>query len=134
MAGVVGNFMNQGLNHVFGLKPIKGYIHDGYYGTEIDGIPNGYGRYYVNGQLKYEGQFRDGVFHGKGTLYTIHETTGQSRRFYKGQFYKGVFHGHGKLYDIHTGRVSYSGKFKNGKAKPKWRKLFLCCFYTKVKY
>lgn len=134
MAGFFGNIVNQGINQMMGIGNTKRFGGlNGYYGPEKDGVAHGYGRLYVDGQLKYEGDFSKGVFHGKGIYFTTHEPTGHARKFYKGQFMHGEFHGYGKLYDIHTGKVAYKGRFIHGKAKPSFLKKALSCFmYTKV--
>lgn len=49
--------------------------------------------HYVSGVLKYKGQFLNGLYHGKGTLYFENKHTN-----YKGTFYAGLFHGKGTLY------------------------------------
>lgn len=49
------------------------YYPDGilkFEGNYKDGRPNGYGKsYYASGKLQYEGMWANGVYHGEGTLY-----------------------------------------------------------------
>jgi antitoxin component YwqK of YwqJK toxin-antitoxin module len=57
-------------------NPISGhgliYTEDGriLYEGQLSPTPRGYGReYYPTGQLKYEGEWADGKYHGKGCHY-----------------------------------------------------------------
>lgn len=63
---------------------------------------------YSGEYLFYEGEKKDGLYDGKGTLYF---ENGQIK--YKGEFKNGEYHGSGTEYDI-DGNVIYSGKWKNG--------------------
>ena len=40
-----------------------------YIGTFCNSKPNGFLKYYKNGHIYYEGYWKDGIFHGEGTLY-----------------------------------------------------------------
>ncbi len=60
------------------------------------------------GHLRYDGEFKDDTYNGKGILYFYDGTT-----CYNGQFKKGKYNGKGCLYD-EAGNIIYEGKFKNG--------------------
>ena len=62
--------------------------------------------YDEDGNIKYEGEVRNGLYHGQGTLYL---TDGAK---YEGQFADGKFHGQGTLYYADGGK--YIGEFKEG--------------------
>ncbi|MDD3852749.1 MAG: stalk domain-containing protein [Syntrophomonadaceae bacterium] len=59
-------------------------------------------------KLRYEGEKKDDVFHGKGSLYLGTE------KIYEGEFVKGLIEGQGKLYA--DGQVKYEGMFKDNQA------------------
>ncbi len=63
---------------------------------------------YSGKYLFYDGEEKDNLYDGKGTLYF---ENGQIK--YKGEFKNGEYHGSGTEYDI-DGNVIYSGKWKNG--------------------
>ena len=75
--------------------------------------------YYEDGKLEYEGEFKDGKFHGKGRLYHIL----RGGLLYDGNFKEGEFHGKGRLYDS-KGRLIFEGEFKDGKKVRGARKQF----------
>jgi hypothetical protein len=84
-----------------------------YIGDLFNGKYNGYGklfetRYYEN--IKYEGQFKDGLNHGlgKGKLYKEQ----YSEFLYEGNFIKGNMEGNGILYYEDGKRIFYDGTFK----------------------
>ena len=62
--------------------------------------------YDEDGNLLYEGEMKDGKFHGRGTLYF---NDGDK---YIGQFEKDVFHGQGTIY--YTNGNIYEGQFQDG--------------------
>lgn len=70
---------------------------------------NGYGTVCDDHGIKiYEGELRDGVFHGNGSLFS------KGYLLYKGEFSDGVFNGNGMLY-YPSGVVKCRGSFKKGK-------------------
>ena len=78
---------------------------------------DGFGKiFHTNGQVKYEGQFQGGKFHGKGLSFF---QSGNLR--YEGCFENGQPKGEGKLYhkDGKTLFIEgeFNGKFLNGKGK-----------------
>lgn len=103
-----GNFshgVKEGYGAIYYLSDEDGYeVGDHIEGEFQDNAPNGYGTlYYANGS-KYEGDFLDGLFNGKG-VYT-------SPWFcYEGEFEDGLFDGHGKI-DFYDGRI-FEGAFSN---------------------
>lgn len=73
----VGGFLNQKLNGLGYLKWIKNEISSGkgssvdmlplyYYGEFLDNVQNGFGKIYYSNGDSYTGEFRNGMFHGKG--------------------------------------------------------------------
>lgn len=64
--------------------------------------------------ISYEGECKDDVFSGKGTLYG-----GYGTLWYQGEFKDGLFHGKGTLYYVFTGIPEYEGEFKKDKMKGK---------------
>ena len=68
---------------------------------------NGYGtEYHNNGKNKYQGNFKNGKYHGDGVLF--HEENGAIQ--YCGKFQNGEKHGNGMLYDSESNLV-YEGTF-----------------------
>lgn len=67
------------------------------------------GKMYSNKTILFEGVFEHYSFNGKGTLYYKDGTTMK----YQGEFKDGVFWGAGVLYD-HKGKSIYEGNFENG--------------------
>ena len=63
--------------------------------------------YDEDGNIKYEGEVRNGLYHGQGTLYF------DGKIVYEGQFVDGNFHGVGTLYQ--TDGTKYVGEFKDDK-------------------
>ena len=61
-------------------------------------------KYYKNGNLKYDGEFLNGEYNGKGILYY---ENGEKK--YDGEFLNGEYNGKGSLYE--NGDV-YIGEFK----------------------
>ncbi len=86
--------------------PDKYSIIVGEYDNDIE---NGYVKQYKGGKLLYEGEMKDGKYHGSGTLYD--NNTG--RIIYDGEFKYNEYDGQGTLYD-ENGDVVYQGKFEGG--------------------
>ena len=59
--------------------------------------------------LIYDGDFLNGVYQGKGTLWDS-----KGNLLYEGGFVEGKYSGTGTLYDVATGKVRQTGQFKNG--------------------
>ena len=77
--------------------------------TFKDGNLDGKGKNYFCGNLLYEGEYTDWIYHGKGVLYYL----GTSQKQYEGQFRTGEYDGKGTLYNM-DGTVKYSGKWDMG--------------------
>ena len=91
-------------------KVQKIYDEDGnikYEGEVRNGLYHGQGTLYLTDGAKYEGQFADGKFHGQGTLYIDGEIQ------YKGQWVNNASHGKGIEYDLNGSY--YEGEFEFGK-------------------
>ena len=87
----------------------KAYDEEGrvlYEGNFADGLYEGKGSLYEEGVLVYEGDFSVGVFEGKGKLYQDGELV------YEGGFSGGLREGTGTAYDL--GEVCYKGEFAQG--------------------
>ena len=81
--------------------------HSYYQGEMKDGKAEGFGRLYdVHNQLKYEGMWKDGQFHGKGAYYY------ENGNVYEGSFNKNHLANQGVLYD-RLGIVIQQGYFDN---------------------
>ena len=73
--------------------------------------------YYDIGKKKYEGEIKDGKYHGQGTLFFY---SYDDIIKYEGEFKDGKYHGQGKLFyyyykDYKAKRRQYEGEFENGK-------------------
>ena len=91
----------------------KGEIKDQhcYIGKKKDGKKYGKGiEYDLREYTKYEGEFVDDLYEGKGTIFRIYNNTFS----YKGEFKNGRFHGKGTSYNS-NGTLSYEGDFVNGR-------------------
>lgn len=77
-------------------------------GETLNGIPNGFGKYWFTNGDYYEGNFVDGLFEGKGYLYIANDNTK-----YSGQFYDGEPSGIGKI--IFPDLSVYEGSIDEGK-------------------
>ena len=87
-------------------KPIK------YVGKTKDGKKHGSGKLYDdNGDLVYDGVWKNDYFCGKGKLYAT-KANGETYN-YEGDFYNGEKHGSGIETDK-NGEQHYKGDFKNG--------------------
>lgn len=60
--------------------------------------------------ISYSGEYKEGDYSGKGTLYGNCGTL-----WYQGEFKKGMYHGEGTIYYALTGIVQYDGEFREGK-------------------
>jgi hypothetical protein len=79
-----------------------------YAGTWENNRPHGFGwQYYASGKKKYEGEFQDGQFEGRGTHWL------PNGNVYTGEFRAGQYHGRGTLYYANGDR--YIGAFWQGK-------------------
>ena len=78
------------------IRTIKGGLW--HTGTRVHGKPHGHGelREARNGRLRYVGQFRNGMRHGRGTSYCS-----QGLKWYVGQWQNGERSG-GKAYGINV--------------------------------
>ena len=108
-----------------------------YTGTLVDNIPNGKGKFTVQGESDddtwyYEGDFTDGHFSGEGKrvfdkknirqdgTYANDKLNGYGKRFvddvlvYEGEFKDDKRNGNGKAYDL-DGSILYEGEFKDNK-------------------
>jgi len=87
-----------------GMKVVK------YEGEIKDELRNGFGKkYFLNGNLEYEGQFRNSKFQGHGVLYSEEN---ENQKIYEGEFMNGHFSGKGTLYEEDE---IYTGEFRHGK-------------------
>mmetsp|Transcript_1880 Transcript_1880/g.1773 ORF Transcript_1880/g.1773 Transcript_1880/m.1773 type:complete len:90 (+) Transcript_1880:2758-3027(+) len=81
-----------------------------YEGEIKDELRNGFGKkYFLNGNLEYEGQFRNSKFQGHGVLYSEEN---ENQKIYEGEFMNGHFSGKGTLYEEDE---IYTGEFRHGK-------------------
>lgn len=60
----------------------------------------------MNGTLRYEGEFLNGMKHGRGTFWAA------NGEVYRGHFWKNMRHGHGQLV-FPGGHAEFTGNFKN---------------------
>lgn len=115
-----------------------------YKGNVLNGKPNGEGiKLYVNGDY-YEGEWKNGVFDGKGKL-----VCPSTRMVYEGEWKNGVPHGHGNFF--YAGNFSmtifnmtsipkefdcmrYNGEFVNGKRHGKGTMYFIPQYPTGYDY
>ena len=66
--------------------------------------------YWNNGNLRYEGEMKDGEYHGKGKLYCA-----DGELQYEGEFKNSEYDGYGKLYYYdYYGKTVCIGEWKNG--------------------
>ena len=61
------------------------------------------------GNILYEGEWKEGLRHGQGTLYFPNTT----KKVYEGGFYEGREHGKGVLYNIMGEKIA-EGEWENG--------------------
>jgi len=108
----IDNYPKEGKNIT--IYNINGNIE--YIGDFFNGKFNGYGKLLENRlgcykNLKYEGQFKDGFYHGlgKGKVYKDK----YSEFLYEGNFIKGNMEGKGILYNEDRKRIFYEGTFKD---------------------
>ena len=80
-----------------------------YDGHVIDSIPNSVGTFYgINKKIKFKGEFRNGVYNGKGFL---HDDEGNKKFF--GYFKNGLYQGYGEEFENDV--ISYYGYYRKGK-------------------
>lgn len=96
-----------------GLRHGKGkYLYgDGsyYYGDWFKGKMHGQGKLYdVDGNLEYEGEWKNDCFEGQGTKYSLH---GDKWVKYVGAFVQGRIDGFGQMFFADGSK--YKGEFKN---------------------
>jgi len=110
-----------------------------YHGLTEEGKQNGFGHECHKDGTKYDGDWKNGQYHGKGTYwdcdftYKGHWEEGMkqgrgklfhnNRLVYDGEWSKNRFHGHGTLYDggfVYTG--GWHEGLKHGKGCLKWDK------------
>jgi hypothetical protein len=120
-----------------GMKRVKGIFEDKnsstiYDGDFLNGKLDGFGNYtadfdYDNQEIhlnepfqhidkrvwKYVGYFKQGRFHGKGSLWFHTGRHSFSGAKYDGYFFNGVFEGSGTLY-YKGNQLKYEGQFKKG--------------------
>jgi hypothetical protein len=123
------------------VKLFDGRIYDGEFTyTKINGNidstsikMNGLGKIFENGVLLYEGDVKNNLITGKGSIYYRTgqvQTTGEykngklngygkyfnseGRLVYEGQFVENEFSGHGKFYGNEAGALEYEGEFLSG--------------------
>ena len=97
--------------------PVK-LVKDGdYYGEEMNEMKHGRGifiEHQKNGEhTRYEGYWKNNLYHGEGTMYYFNAQKKQIGR-YKGDFKKGKRHGNGE-YIFESGLSMYKGRWKNDK-------------------
>ena len=84
-----------------------------YIGPFKNGLRHGKGKeYYKDGRIKYEGDFANDKFEGKGKY--IYD----NGNYYIGEFKNGLSHGRGILY-FSNGRIKYEGDFVKDKYEGK---------------
>ena len=121
-----GNFIYQIIN---GNGKIKEYDLFGelrFEGEYLNGIRNGKGKEYFKGELQYEGEYLNGKRNGKGKEYLIGELK------YEGEYLDGKRNGKGKEYLIN--RYWFEGEFVNGKKNGKGKKFFDGKLFYNTKY
>lgn len=92
------------------IKAKSGYI--AYDGEVKNGMANGRGTLYTKeGEIRYEGIFKDNEYSETGILYN-------EDNVYEGEFEKNKYEGEGILYDL-NGSKEYEGGFHSGKKSGK---------------
>lgn len=77
-----------------------------YDGNFVDGLYDGDGVLYANGQKRYAGSFSAGKYEGEGRIYDNDQVV------YEGGFSEGQYSGKGTLYE--EGQLVYEGEFQAG--------------------
>lgn len=94
-------------NEINGLV-ISRSISADYVGQTEGGKPNGWGKaYFPNGQM-YDGEWKEGVMHGRAKEYYVDGTLK-----FEGEYKDGYRDGFGKSYH-RNGNLSYEGEWKKG--------------------
>src|SRR3989338_1678469 len=78
---------------------------------DAEQIKDGFGKAQLPDSSVYDGNFKNGLFNGKGTL------TRRDGARYEGEFKDGLFDGKGIV--NHSNGVKYEGEFKDGLANGK---------------
>ena len=74
--------------------------------------------YYSNHEIKYEGNFVDDKFEGRGKMFF------ENGEYYIGEFKDNKMHGKGKLY-YKNKKIKYKGIFTNGKYEKNYKSIIL---------
>lgn len=110
-------------NNGTGLYKDSRYVYEGQF---KNGMPHGKGRLMiVNGDM-YEGDFEYGIYNGTGTLYS------GDNSIYKGSFHQGVKQGKGTI--TYADGKQYEGMFRNGKPQNEKASTNDLPFYTGLFY
>ena len=80
-----------------------------YYGLIKYGLPNGYGKLYMDDQKRYVGFWKNGKYDGLGTMYRANGTIGFIGDFRNGELFEGI------LYYENGVTPFFNGKFLNNK-------------------
>ena len=81
-----------------------------YNGELKDNLYHGQGTlYYEDGKIEYQGEWKCGLKYGLGTQYFTNGSV-----HYEGEWKDGLYHGQGILYD-RIGKVSFKGVWKDGR-------------------
>jgi len=80
-----------------------------YVGEVVDRKPNGWGKAYARDGSMYDGEWKDGLMHGKGQEFYPDGTLQ-----YDGYYKDGFRDGRGVSY-FKNGKVSFDGEWKRGK-------------------
>lgn len=92
------------------IKAESGYT--AYYGEVENGMAHGRGTLYTKeGDIRYEGIFKENQYSETGTLYN-------EDNVYEGEFEENQYEGEGVLYDL-NGSKEYEGEFHNGEKSGK---------------
>lgn len=106
---VTGTYTNNMKNGYFEEYKDGELIFQGNYANDVRDGEEGK-EYYENGNVKYEGDYKNGFFHGNGTAYYEDGSIE-----YVGSFENGQFHGSGTIY-YENGEIQYKGEWSNGSA------------------
>ncbi|SDO55298.1 Antitoxin component YwqK of the YwqJK toxin-antitoxin module [Paenibacillus sp. yr247] len=89
-----------------------------YDGETVNGIRQGLGKLIVNGKLLFEGDFKNNLIDGNGTLYYK-----GGQKYYVGEWSQGKMNGHGMLYR-ENGSVWYDATFVDSKITGQGKKVY----------
>lgn len=110
-AWAFGYYFGYGVQTLYEIKDDKPQESERYEGTFVYSKREGWGRRYLEDSLKYYGDWKDGKYEGKGTLYF--STDDGELRKYEGGFVNGMADGEGVLYDGQDNEIR-KGKVKEG--------------------